>query len=68
MDSDRAGQGRNWSWWYVLLLLQFIPVLWVPLYNSVEPAWLDIPFFYWFQMALIIACAVVTAFVYFVSE
>ena len=68
MNSDTAGRGRNWSWWYVLLLLQFIPALWVPAYNLVEPAWLGIPFFYWFQLALIVACAVVTAFVYFVSE
>ena len=29
MDShDRA-----WSWWYLLLLLQFVPALWVPFYN-----------------------------------
>jgi hypothetical protein len=28
---------RDWSWWYLLLLLPFIGVLWVPFYNSAEP-------------------------------
>jgi len=30
-------------------------------YNSVEPSWVGIPFFYWFQMAFVIASAAVTA-------
>jgi Protein of unknown function (DUF3311) len=64
-DTQRA---RNWSWWYLLLLLQFVPTLWVPLYNSVEPAWHGIPFFYWFQMAMIFVGAIVTAFVYFATD
>ena len=65
MDNDRQ---LTWSWWYTLLLLQFVPVLWVPLYNSVEPSWNGIPFFYWFQMALILASAAVTAVVYIATE
>src|ERR1700704_4030957 len=28
-------EGR-WNWWYLLLLFQFVPTLWVPFYNSVE--------------------------------
>jgi hypothetical protein len=59
---------RSWSWWYLLLLAQFIPALWVPLYNSAEPSWLGLPFFYWFQLVLVLICAVVTAFVYFMTE
>jgi hypothetical protein len=68
MATNGTQTARNWSWWYLLLLLQFVPTLWVPLYNSVEPVWLGIPFFYWFQMAMIIVGAVVTAFVYFVTK
>jgi hypothetical protein len=59
---------RSWSRWYLLLLAQFIPALWVPLYNSAEPSWLGVPFFYWFQLALVFVCAAVTAFVYFITE
>ena len=28
---------RDWSWWYLLLLIPFIAVLWVPFYNFSEP-------------------------------
>jgi hypothetical protein len=68
MATNGTQTARNWSWWYLLLLLQFVPALWVPLYNSVEPAWIGIPFFYWFQMAMIIVGAMVTGFVYFVTK
>jgi hypothetical protein len=67
MAMNGTQKQRNWSWWYLLLLAQFIS-LWVPIYNSIEPAWMGIPFFYWFQMALILVCAVVTAFVYLVTK
>lgn len=59
---------HGWSWWYLLLLAQFIPALWVPFYNSAEPTLLGMPFFYWFQLLLVLICAVVTAFVYFITE
>jgi hypothetical protein len=57
-----------WSWWYVLLVLQFIPALWVPFYNSVEPIVFGMPFFYWFQLALVFVSAAVTAVVYWATE
>ena len=37
----------------ILLLLPCILALWVPLYNSNAPVLFGIPFFYWFQLALI---------------
>jgi hypothetical protein len=63
-----GNQDRAWSPWYFLLLIQFIPALWVPFYNSVEPQFAGIPFFYWFQMALVLVSAAVTALVYFMTE
>jgi uncharacterized protein DUF3311 len=36
---------------WALLLLPFIGLLWVPLYNSMEPALFGFPFFYWYQLA-----------------
>ena len=59
---------RTWSPWHLLLLAQLIPTLWVPFYNTVEPSWNGIPFFYWFQLALIIASAAVTAIVYWATH
>ncbi len=38
------------------LLFLFAPcvvALWVPLYNGEAPALFGVPFFYWFQLALI---------------
>jgi Protein of unknown function (DUF3311) len=36
---------------WVLLLLPFIGLLWVPFYNFQEPALFGFPFFYWYQLA-----------------
>jgi Protein of unknown function (DUF3311) len=65
---DQQTEKRSgWSWWYLLLLVQFIAVLWPPFYNVAEPAWMGIPFFYWYQMAIVIVGAVLTAVVYFAT-
>jgi Protein of unknown function (DUF3311) len=36
---------------WILLLLPFIGLLWVPFYNFQEPALFGFPFFYWYQLA-----------------
>lgn len=54
--------------WYLLLLIPIVASLWTPLYNSVEPTWHGIPFFYWYQLLWIVLGAVITALVYVVSE
>jgi hypothetical protein len=43
-------------------------VLWPPFYNSAEPAWLGMPFFYWYQLLWVLISAVSTAFVYLVTQ
>jgi uncharacterized protein DUF3311 len=65
---DQNGERSGWSWWYLLFLIQFIVSLWVPFYNKVDPAWIGIPFFYWYQMLLVIIGAVLTAIVYFATD
>jgi len=50
------------SRWYWLLLVPLITVLYPPLYNHMDPQVLGIPFFYWYQLAMIavsVACTVV---------
>ena len=54
----------GWSWWYLLFVVQFVAVLWPPFYNSVEPRWIGIPFFYWYQMLWVVISAVITAAIY----
>jgi hypothetical protein len=65
---DKRGERSTWSWWYLLFLIQFVAVLWPPFYNKVEPAWLGMPFFYWYQLLCVILAAVVTAFIYVITE
>jgi hypothetical protein len=61
-----AGGRRSWVQW--LLVIPFVATLWVPFYNSAEPMWQGIPFFYWYQFLWIILGAALTALVYFVTE
>jgi hypothetical protein len=67
MTDAKLKPGR-WSWWYLLFLVQFVAVLWPPFYNSVEPRWIGIPFFYWYQMLWVVISALVTAVIYFATD
>ncbi len=53
-----------------VLLLLFVPLLvvWVPLYNTVEPTLFGFPFFYWFQLAWIFVSMIITGVVYSATE
>ena len=64
------GQRRRhgWSWWYLLLLVQFLAVLWPSFYNRADPHWLGMPFFYWYQLLWVILGAILTAIVYFATD
>ena len=59
---------RVWSWWYLLLLIQFVAVLWPPFYNKAEPYLFGMPFFYWYQLLWVLVGAVLTAIVYWMTE
>jgi hypothetical protein len=37
-------------------------------YNRIEPSWIGMPFFYWYQLLWVIIGAVLTAIVYFATE
>ena len=58
----------NRQGWYILLLIPFIAILWVPSYASASPDLAGIPFFYWYQFLWVLISAVLTAFVYFVTR
>jgi hypothetical protein len=65
MGSGRTS--RVWGW-YLLLIIPFIATLWVPFYNSLEPVFAGIPYFYWYQFAWVFISAVITAIVYFATR
>jgi hypothetical protein len=55
-------------WWYLLLLVPFVAMFWVPSYNRIEPEWGGIPFFYWYQLLWIPIAAGLTLIVYFATH
>jgi uncharacterized membrane protein len=67
MDDARARRG-GWSWWYLLFVVQTVAVIWVPFFNRVEPTFIGIPFFYWYQLLGVFIGAVCTAIVYFATD
>jgi Protein of unknown function (DUF3311) len=50
--------------WYWLLLVPLVGTLIPPIYNSVDPRFIGIPFFYWYQMLWIPISVACTALVY----
>jgi hypothetical protein len=65
---ERGARQFGWSWWYLLFLAQLAAVVWPPFYNKVEPAFIGIPFFYWYQLLWVILGAVLTAIVHFATD
>ena len=56
------------SWLLLLLIIPFIALLWPPFYNDLQPTFIGIPFFYWFQLLWVIITAMITAIVYFAGD
>jgi hypothetical protein len=64
---NAAHRRGHWAW-YLLLLIPFVGVLWVPFYASATPELLGIPYFYWYQFLWVFISAVLTAAVYFATR
>ena len=63
----RRSASKERRWFLLLLLIPFVALLWPSFYNTYDPAFLGIPFFYWYQMLWIIFTALLTMIVYFVG-
>jgi hypothetical protein len=69
MNVRATPNGTRTPWgWYLLLVVPFIAILWIPFYASGEPAFFGIPYFYWYQFLWIFISAVLTAIVYFAAR
>lgn len=66
--SEEHAPARPAVWARLLLLIPFVAVLWVPFYDSIEPSWAGVPFFYWYQLLWIVLGAVIIAVVYRVEH
>jgi FtsH-binding integral membrane protein len=67
VNKNRSGRQPS-SLWYLLLVAPFIAMFWVSSYNSLEPTWGGVPFFYWYQLLWIPIGAVLTLIVYFATQ
>jgi hypothetical protein len=67
-DMEEEKPGRTFHPVYLMLLVPFVALLWVPFYDSLEPELFGIPFFYWYQMAWTLLGAVCTLPVYLHEE
>jgi polyferredoxin len=56
---------KNRNYLLLLLLLPFIVLLIPPIYNYDQPELIGVPFFYWFQLLVIVLTAILTAALYF---
>jgi hypothetical protein len=63
MAKNRDGGGNGGGGILLWLLVPMI-VLYVPLYNRIEPTLFGFPCFYWFQLAWILVTAVATVLAY----
>ena len=63
-ENTRRAERSDHSMWNWLLVLPLLATLFPPLYNMVDPQLLDIPFFYWYQLAAIGVSVLVTLLVY----
>ena len=59
-------RGRDWI--LVLLLIPFAAVLWPPFYARLQPEFVGVPFFIWYQFAWAIITASLTIVVYLVQQ
>ena len=53
---------------YLLLLIPYLAMMWVPSYNRIEPQIAGIPFFYWYQLAWIVLGAAIMLPIYLNEE
>jgi membrane protein implicated in regulation of membrane protease activity len=60
--TERSTETRSPVAW--LLLVPVVLVLWPPLFNKITPELFGIPFFYWYQLAVIPIGVVCTTIVY----
>ena len=61
-NDGRTRTGRRAA--YLLLLIPFVALLWVPFYAGGQPELSGIPYFYWYQFLWILISTALTGIVY----
>jgi hypothetical protein len=61
-------KAERWSWWYLLFLVQFLVVLYPPLFNKAAPTLAGLPYFYWVQLLFVFVAAILNAVIYVMTR
>ena len=56
---DKPARKRGFRFTYLILLVPYVAMLWVPFYDRTEPELAGIPFFYWYQLVWIVLGAAI---------
>jgi Protein of unknown function (DUF3311) len=64
VDRHPREQRTRAGWLWLILLIPYVGLLWVPFYNHVEPRLFGFPFFYWYQLLWVPISALLTWIVY----
>jgi membrane protein implicated in regulation of membrane protease activity len=67
-SADPPKRGLAVLWPRILFLIPVVAALWVGVYDRIEPRLLGVPFFYWYQLGLVLVCAVVVVLVYVLEK
>jgi hypothetical protein len=62
MTTQARSAGRSWLW--LILLIPYVALLWLPFYNERMPAIAGFPFFYWYQFLWVPVTSLLIYFVY----
>lgn len=52
----------------ILFAIIFVIALWVPIFNRVNPSVFGFPFFYWYQIAVVVVSSILIWIVYAVDS
>jgi hypothetical protein len=64
-QSTRRSRRRHWNW---VLLVPLLLLVYPGLYARSAPELFGFPFFYWYQLAVVIATALLTGAVYLLTR
>jgi predicted nucleic acid-binding Zn ribbon protein len=62
---DKPARKRRFSLAWLLLLVPYAAMMFVPSYNRIQPELAGIPFFYWYQLLWIVIGALILLPVWF---
>jgi hypothetical protein len=68
MAERERGRGRKRRYWNWLLATPLLLLVYPGMYARSAPALLGFPFFYWYQFAVVVATALLTGLVYWLTR